>query len=273
MPMVSPRTDHESPPAPVAESWRRIEAWLDEHLPGARATLRPGVSEADLAHFEGAIGHPLPDDVRQSWLIHDGQCPFPDELDSAIFTGGRLGAPGLIFGQELNPLVCRDSLSLSGTSALAEWAGWRPPIVASDKAGPEAADEVDEGCTSFPAGAIRCHYTNRGWIPLVMGGRSNYLGIDLDPGPNGVVGQVIHFGLDEEAKSVLATSWGRFLEDFADELGAGNYVLHLDEEVFDDCDWLLLKRPRKGGLHEHGNDRAWSRAKLDPRFLRGGRTP
>jgi hypothetical protein len=50
-------------------------------------------------------------------------------------------------------------------------------------------------------------------------------------------------------------------------------VLHLDEEVFDDCDWFLLKRPRKGGLHEQGNYRAWSRAKLDPRFIRGGRTP
>jgi cell wall assembly regulator SMI1 len=64
-----------------------------------------------------------------------------------------------------------------------------------------------------------------GWIPLHWDGNRNYLGIDLDPGPRGVVGQVINFGGDEHSKYVLATSWGRFLEDFADELEAGNFAI------------------------------------------------
>jgi len=35
---------------------------------------------------------------------------------------------------------------------------------------------------------------------------------------------VINLG-DEYRKSVLATSWGRFLEDFADGLEAGNFAI------------------------------------------------
>ena len=54
--MVSVRKDHASPPAPVAESWRRIEAWLGEHLPILKLSLRPGISRTDLAKFEKASG-------------------------------------------------------------------------------------------------------------------------------------------------------------------------------------------------------------------------
>ena len=42
--MVNVRKDHAGPPAPLAESWRRIEAWLDEHLPAVKGSLRPGAS-------------------------------------------------------------------------------------------------------------------------------------------------------------------------------------------------------------------------------------
>jgi cell wall assembly regulator SMI1 len=64
----------------------------------------------------------------------------------------------------------------------------------------------------------------RGWIPQLWDGNRNYLGIDLDPGPRGV-GPVINFGGDKHSKYVLATSWGRFLEDFADELEARNFAI------------------------------------------------
>jgi hypothetical protein len=49
--MVSPRRDPGRPPANVAESWRRIEAWLGEHLPAVRASLRDGVTKRDLNKF------------------------------------------------------------------------------------------------------------------------------------------------------------------------------------------------------------------------------
>jgi hypothetical protein len=85
---------------------------------------------------------------------------------------------------------------------------------------------------------------------------SDYLGIDLDPGPGGVVGQVTNFGRNSDDKYVLATSWGQFLEDFADELEVGNYVIDLGEKFGE----FRMKEP--GPFHL--NYRAWSEAKLGP---------
>src|SRR4051812_40780592 len=100
--MLITRKDNDSSPAPVAETWRRIEAWLDEHLPAVKATLRRGISKKDLNKFERAIKRTLPEDVRESWRIHDGQGALADE-----FWDFRSTIPevrGLIFGQELIPL-------------------------------------------------------------------------------------------------------------------------------------------------------------------------
>ena len=237
--MVSVRKDHASPPALVDESWRRIEAWLGEHLPGVKATLRPGVSDADLAKFEETLGRPLPDDVRESWKIHDGQ------------KEGRGNPPGLIYGKSLLALVSRDTMA--GRSALEEWQNLARRVDLG-------ASAEDPGETSFPPGAIRRCFGCRGWVPLHWDGNRNYLGIDLDPGPNGVVGQVINFGGDEHRKFVLATSWGRFLEDFADELEAGNFVIDKKNKYGS----FLLKKPKKQPLYTQYE--AWAKAKLAPAF-------
>jgi hypothetical protein len=96
---------------------------------------------------------------------------------------------------------------------------------------------------------------------------SNHIGIDLDPGPCGVVGQVINFGRDQERKYVLARSWAHFLEDVAEELEAGNFVITGTEghRSFD------MREPRMGELWL--NLREWSGAKIGPKSLRGGPTP
>src|SRR4051812_29451520 len=117
-PMVSVRKNHASPPAPVAESWRRIETWLEEHLPALKATLRPGVSKKDLAKFEKLVGRTLPDDVRESWLVHDGQRPVPANDDHDVPDSEEL-----LYGYALNPLLdAKDRLSLS--SVLSGWQSW-----------------------------------------------------------------------------------------------------------------------------------------------------
>src|SRR4051812_14658163 len=97
--MLITRKGRSRPPAPVAESWRRIEAWLDEHLPDVRATLRPGVTEKDLAKFEKLVGRTLPDDVRESWRIHDGQRTVPAE-ECHDFPDSE----ELLYGYSLSPL-------------------------------------------------------------------------------------------------------------------------------------------------------------------------
>ena len=41
--------------------------------------------------------------------------------------------------------------------------------------------------------------------------------------------RLINFGRDQEKKYVLARSWAHFLEDVADELNSGNFVITGDE--------------------------------------------
>ena len=66
--------------------------------------------------------------------------------------------------------------------------------------------------TSKPERAIKKKYFHIKWIPLISDFGGNYIGIDLDPDINGVKGQVIIFGRDEEDMIVLANSWNEFLD-------------------------------------------------------------
>ena len=64
----------------VSESWRRIDAWLAEHAPASLAGLRsPATSEA-IARTESLIGMPLPDDLRESLMCHNGEDHFGSAL-------------------------------------------------------------------------------------------------------------------------------------------------------------------------------------------------
>jgi cell wall assembly regulator SMI1 len=248
-------TRGERPAAPVPRSWRRIEAWLDLHLPALKFTLRPGVSKKDLKKFERSIGRTLPEDVRESWLIHDGQGHLPAKM----YEGPGVPIPeslGLFFGLKLKTLLDSEG-SLSSQGALAEWTHWKELIEGEDE--PGYWDEFDERSRSWPAGAIRRRYFHPGWVPLVTLVDVDYLGVDLDPGPDGVVGQVINFGRNEDDKYVLAASWAQFLEDFADELEAGNFDIDMDREFEE----FVMRQP-PGRLFQ--NYRAWSQAKLAPDF-------
>ncbi len=217
-------------PAPVGASWQRIETWFLAYQPEVLESLQPGATEEQLSDFERGTGIMLPDDVKASYRIHDGQ---KDRF-----------SPGLLLGAGLS--------SLADLRYHWEFFAHRDAeIRESDVAGP-----VDESCTSFP-GAIRCQDVNARWVPL-YDWDGNCYGVDLDPGPNGVWGQVIHFGRDQYEKFVLALNWAQFLEDIADEMEAGNIVLvpyargepqlsragHNDVGFFHYCkEWALAKLP------------------------------
>jgi cell wall assembly regulator SMI1 len=53
--------------------WQRIHAWLDASAPAGYGDLRPGASAKAIRAAENAMGLKLPDDVKASYRIHDGQ--------------------------------------------------------------------------------------------------------------------------------------------------------------------------------------------------------
>mgnify|MGYP002622073514 CR=1 FL=1 len=234
------------PPPPVSASWKKIDAWAEENYPELFDQLCEGCTINDLNELEYQLDCSLPQDVRESLQIHDGQ--------------ERGGTPtGIIFGHML--LDCEEIVQ--------EWENWRkvnqdilmteppfnrpPPATASSsksaaagssQASTSAAASSSSAPTSprrtnwreellarqncVPPGTIQKAYAHPAWIPLVRDWGGNNLAVDLAPGPNGHWGQVILFGRDYDTKYVIARSWAAFLAIVADDLNSGRWFIDED---------------------------------------------
>lgn len=189
-------------PSP-ATTWNRLRTWLAREYPELGDTLNYGILPQDLAQVETQFGFALPPVVRDSYLAVDGQ-----EAESSAGC-----SEGLFFGLTLLPLE----------EVLEEWKFWRE-VDEDPTTGGNL--QLREAMESFPPGYIRCEYSQRGWIPLIKDKAGNYIGVDLNPGDKGAVGQVIVFGRDFDTKVVLfngdgPAGWAKWLASFVDELESG----------------------------------------------------
>lgn len=157
--------------------WTRIERRIAELGCEADMGLRAGAATDQIAALERHLGVELPQTLRDFYEVHDGQDGF-----------------GLALGQQLLPL----------SEIRRHWDAWRSIE--------KSAGHVDwtRSMDSYPAGFIKPMYSNPGWIPLTSDAAGNHIGLDMDPGPLGAVGQVIAFGRDESTKRVLASSFDEF---------------------------------------------------------------
>lgn len=174
--------------------YERLERWLAARRPQILANLRPPASDAELADLSQALGVKLP----------------PSFLDLYRWRNGQHDAsqPGPFYGLSF----------LSIADVRTAWEGWNEIL---------ADDDFDlHGFSSSVApGVVKERYANRRWIPFSHDWGGNHIGVDLDPGPRGRVGQVINFGRDEDAKYVLGHTVEAFVARIADELERGNFVL------------------------------------------------
>ncbi|KAI0664587.1 hypothetical protein C8Q70DRAFT_904464 [Cubamyces menziesii] len=191
------------PYPPLSSTWNRLRQWLSHEYPELGDTLNYGILPQDLAQIEMAFGFSLPAPVRESYLCVDGQEPESSAGCSI----------GLFFGLTLLPLE----------DVLEEWRFWRE---VDDDPATGANPALRELMQSIPPGWVRREYSCRGWIPLVADKAGNYLGIDMNPGEGGAVGQVIVFGRDFDTKVVMwrgdgPAGWAKFLAGFVEDLESG----------------------------------------------------
>ncbi|WP_157963711.1 SMI1/KNR4 family protein [Actinocorallia populi] len=59
-------------PAPVEESWVRLECWLAANAPGNFARLNPPAVPSAIAAAEEALGRVFPEDLRRVLLLRNG---------------------------------------------------------------------------------------------------------------------------------------------------------------------------------------------------------
>lgn len=188
--------------SPMDELWLTLEQWLGQHLPEVLADLNPGCSSEALEQLEHQLGCSLPADFKACYQHHNGQ--------KGATTGLFCGLP-----------------FLSIEALYSQWLGWQE--LAEDFS-QEAAEYGGENLAleitgdSYPDQSIKPTYINLKWIPISEDGGGNHLGVDLDPGTVGVVGQVINFGRDENNKFVLAPSLTDFVAWMIGEYAQGNYL-------------------------------------------------
>jgi cell wall assembly regulator SMI1 len=174
--------------------WERIEVWLADNAPEILDSLQSGATDDVLSEMEAFLNVTFPQDVRNSYALHNGQ---------------TLESPGLVEGREL----------LSLDAIRYHWSVWKELV----------EDGALTRTKSLPDGPIQNDWWNPKWIPLTYDGNSNHHCLDLNPAPGGDVGQIIMMWHDDPTRSLVASSFGAWLELFAQELEAGEYV-YSDEE-------------------------------------------
>lgn len=183
----------------IAELWGSMLQLLENKYHGVAACFNPPVEKSELDFVENRMGFNLPEELRELYLCNNGQ---------------KENSIGMLSGLDFLPL---EELYI-------QWDIWR---VLKDGATEEQMKILSELCSSFPPGAIKKTYTDRGWIPITHDGGGNHIGIDLTPDCNGTKGQIINFGRDEDQKFIIARDLGEYLA----------FVIRLiEEEHFEICE-------------------------------------
>lgn len=226
------------PPPPVSHTWKRIDRWLEDNYEELEENLCEGCTQNDVNELEHELDCSLPQDVRESLQIHDGQ-----------ERGGR--PTGVVFSCML--LDCEEIVQ--------EWKQWartneeylreqqytyappQPPIKAlagssaqarsaspTSSAGSNWRAELLSRQDSQPPNAVQKAYVHPAWIPLARDWGGNNICVDLAPGPSGKWGQIILMGRDYDCKYVIARSWGAFLATLADDMASNKWFIDEDTQ-------------------------------------------
>jgi cell wall assembly regulator SMI1 len=234
----------------IADLWKRYEAWLAAHAPAVLAALSPPARPDAIDAFERELGWRLPDDLRTSFLVHDGE---------------RRDGPGVIAGMLLNSIADlandwrrMEQLRVAGTfepvvvdsvrvEALeAAWPGSEdkpydyfetvakirtiearaqvplPTNVSADHAVIDVNRRPGEH-----AGLWEGHW-HRGWLPIASDGGGDSWSLDVDPAPGGVIGQIVYFDHEVGSTPVLYPSFTAWFGHYLEQVDAGRVRVVVD---------------------------------------------
>lgn len=179
------------------EIWHRIIAWHDNNTYPGKFRLQPGATEEQIRTIEDTIDQHLPEDVRDSFLVHNGG------YDSwLLYHGELLSIEGLLEQWEMYTHWQTDEHWGLGEE-------WRPFDI---------------------EGPIKPIWWNPKRIPLTDNS-GDHIMIDLDPPENGKYGQVLEHDHEVGPTRVLADSWYEWLRQIANDLEAGKYIYVEEEDI------------------------------------------
>ena len=181
----------------VAKRWASIEAWLTAEYPKGLGHFNPPASAQTISAAECALGVTLPADYKAFLRIHNGQ-------------------------RELAPMVGPGSLF-----AVEEIAAARALIF-------DEPTPINTKKFAVAAGVQPLTYCEQ-WIPISRSSSMRgYLCIDLAPAAGGVVGQIIKYASDHQARPLVAASFADLLSMYLTQVQTGEIDLRKMEEWEDD---------------------------------------
>ncbi|WP_425614710.1 SMI1/KNR4 family protein [Anatilimnocola sp. NA78] len=178
----------------VASSWNEIEAVLRENANSVFRSLRKPASATDVNRLARTFGRKLPTDLLRSLANHDG---LRDSYHGQVRLFNNWSLLPIKLMLDARKVCCEVQAML----------------------GPEGV---------LPPGKSRAVKTDLrwrdGWLPF-MDADGDMLFIDLDPGPDGRVGQVVKFYNSDRPRPVIAPSFRSWLSALADRLVAREFKL------------------------------------------------
>ncbi|MBN1919825.1 MAG: SMI1/KNR4 family protein [Anaerolineae bacterium] len=95
---------------------------------------------------------------------------------------------------------------------------------------------VEEGAfgdnTNDATPTIKGLWWNPQWIPIVTSGSGHFFCVDLDPGPEGTVGQIIFFLHDDGGRYLVAPGLRAWFARLAEDFERGLYEIVTDEDGY-----------------------------------------
>lgn len=179
----------------MKEIWTQIDDWLIANAPQIFEDLQSGASETEISELEESLAIKLPEDVKASYRIHNGQSD---------------GTYGFLDGREF----------LSVERIKQEWTVWKDLL---DSGTFQDQDGHDIG--SEPELGIRNVWWSAKWIPITYDGGGNHDCLDLEPSEGGNVGQIITMWHDDSDRKLVASSFREWLQEYAEGLKEGKFVL------------------------------------------------
>ncbi|MDH5324763.1 MAG: SMI1/KNR4 family protein [Gammaproteobacteria bacterium] len=179
----------------IESLWQRLESWATGHAPELLDDLQGPASEIELQELEKRLQLALPEDLKNSLRIHNGE---DDGWPARVFYeyGAYLPVPAI-------------------------YSLWKRCLPLSEKR------ELDEEEAQNPR--IQPVLFSKAWIPFMDLNGDRFWAVDLDPGKNGVRGQIIAVDWECDKFLVIADSFLDFFQTYVNTLESGTLNIELDK--------------------------------------------
>lgn len=184
----------------IAQSWKRIETWLQTFAPTCAASLHPGATPEEIAEAETQLGLALPEDIKAFYRMHNGAAVSHKFSGTSVAAFCPLKDMGGYWQWYQN--LAKDD---------PEWSQHSPIWLRESHIYPFQ-----------PAQPVTWHPA---WLPFTSTIDRDHLCFDLAPLPAGHVGQILDRCHEVGPFYVPFTGLGQFLSTYAEQLESGICVV------------------------------------------------